>query len=209
MRQQRRKNAPTAQTSFPAFPQLYDNWIVTASGANTALLVSAYPLATPGIPALILNDVDLPTSITRPNDNEVEFTYPNPLGIDAVLRLAAWDANIRGFNGEWLAPKASTVNSSVPTTQVIWMASAQQTGANVIVCTYSENVTRLSIPNYVTQIGGQTAVSSVSGPGANDITVTFDAPVSGGADFIVIPQGDVSCQGVSGFFPAPAVVFFL
>lgn len=208
MRQQRRKNAQTAYSQFPVFPQVFSNYTIAKSGADKVTITNAFGIIALGIPQLLRNDTDFPTAVTQVNDNEIELTYGTAIGVDDVIEVPNWCPGIRGFNGEYFAPRQWHVNSNLPTAEVIWISASSVTGANTSLITFSENVTILALPNWQLD-DGNTMVTAVPGFTPDQIDVTWTNPVTAFANFLLVPVAETEVQGVSGRFVAPAVFFVL
>lgn len=208
VRQQRRRTAPPAGASFPLFPQLYYDWVAIAVDPHTIRLANPAPFMVNGVPAVLLNSTEAPTSINILSNVAVDFTFASTLAPNSAFTIPEWCLGLRGLNGEYFGPRTVGINSDYPGTHVIWILEVISTGGNNATARFSEDVSILSTPAYFMDLG-PVVVSASPGVTPNLVDLVFDSPVSPYADFMNIPPGDTSIQGVGTFFPAPARLFML
>lgn len=207
-RQQRRRTAPPASATFPLFPQLYFDWVAIAVGPNTIRLANPAPFMVNGIPAVFLNVTEAPLSVNVLSNVAVDITFASTLGPNSAFTIPEWCLGLRGLNGEYFGPRTVGINSDFPGLHVIWIVGAYVTAPTTIAIQFSEAVSLLSTPAYFMD-GGPVVVSAAPGASPVEIILTMDSTVTAYSDFLNIPPGDVSIQGVGTFFPAPAKMFVL
>ncbi len=203
--QQRRKNQARPTVTVGIQPQQLVALEVYISAPNE--LTANYPaeLALMSQPAWPIVEGQIPTSVTHVGGNSFVAVYPLPLGDGNVVEIPAWAPEIRGLNGEYLAPvryllPGPTYNFEDQATIVLVTAP----DSNHYVFEFDKPVTFEAVPQVFFASGGScSGLYVVNTPTQITLTMTGICAPSDTGTYTMDPGN----HSTTGNIPVPNTVF--
>lgn len=203
IRQQRTLSRAGFDPLRPPNPILIDGWSVDRTASHQLTLISGTPLRLLGTPPLRIGMGELPVQATQVSDFSVAFDYAEPVDAAGVAVLPQWVTELRGANGEWLAPGSIRMGPKdgpgLPRLNWIISAISNDTQA-VIITTAFDFPTVQQMKLFANEENEVQSQEQISG---NQFEIVFFSNVFEG-DFITCPAWDPRNVDVNGIWLAPS-----
>ncbi len=205
-RQQRRRNPPRPVQLTGLLPILLQPVSVTWISGGDVEVVFPQPVHLEGLPAFLYDGTTPPNDAVMTDDVTMLVTYPGPIAEGVEIIGQSWSSNVRGLNGEWVAPFGMAPRSSPGVSNQYWpIGNALRVDPNTIKITFTD---LLAPPGPVPPIlyGGIDLPSSASlDMSTNVLILVYPNEVADDTTFVLQPgYGDL--PSVDGKIPAPFAV---